>query len=1307
VKHSDEAKQQLKSLFVGNYVKPEQEVAREDAESVSLRLLDTERALGLLQGLRACQLVYGLPVTPEEQRMSQWLSADFLAGGMEAHPHHRGHMEAKALHRQMSAQEQSRQFVYTLASPSFSSDQKVTQFLQVVNIFSQRNRLLVPSQFTADHPVEHAGRVLMATLLKHCDLASTALELVETGSFQLTPESDVRMPAPIIELCHVVHQAKLKLIQDHQGSSRSYAAICAPLTERCFFLLYEIGPTMSSVTSVLTRQRMVKTPSRWMKAVQMIINNRKRSKQSLDKEHSQFKAKVVAQVEIQRQHSYSDSTMETWESSVLRGTASRFKWLRQRTTGSVYTGLLGKILDFCVKDEPINLTLIRQCLHRQVERAMCRMEGAKYFLELLQLHDVLPSVQHAILCGWQGVVPLNGILNTVLPHFLVDVELIPPRERLLLEIEFQKISDWAIVQLRNYVIVADGDVSASTGVGKLKTLSSIQSSRMLVPLLSILTSEHPNIVLSQLVGSGLIGLLQTVIRLTGPLSTTDHFQESNDSSQQTGASLPATETTNTEILSGPELVLLITVGTRVIRGADWKWGDQDGPPPSEGSVVDEIGPDGWVRVQWDTGSTNSYRMGKEGKYDLKLAHGRSAPASDGQDAKIEKVNENVLAGSEPDRLIRDSAICLLRSLSIAVGLKSDSLANSTIQGVCNLLKMLISTVRQPPSTEVGHHPNLLVNLQQYQNWATLGFVRGIAVTDSICRHLSSSQWTELLLSIVGGQIQTVGGSSVHCFLPDLEQQVLALRLLRAVLPVLDTSVHDTTLLERLFVLLGGVLLECPLADNEGLDCSSGSRLKQRKGKIQVSPTGSASSTVAEELVALIRRLHHVESWRQKINAYIANQLGLVAHMMSVKGNSRNQDIDQKQASVLAVLSVIGGVDGRPRVGGQVEHEDFGIGTVAKVSADGQLTVYFEEQKGPKMCSLNHVKALSGEQFSIQSLLSNPKVADVWIGLIKLATGDMGMSVPSALLSSQNVQSEEPSETNANVDMILLRQQQIFLSLLRAARVLFNRQDSLRYILSQQANNLSLFQQVLHTATLPSPVKAVFNREEIETAVITSVQYLIAATSKSLPKVVLSKSREKTKQKKSPKPKEVIEPPPPSPLVSQIMDMGFPRSNVEYAISCQGGSDNAEAVILWLLEHPDVRPPLPAEPQSSEDSDSDLFELPGVSDEEIEHDDGPATKYKVRGEFMAVEEYARYVQDNIKVGMTVRCRETYEEVEEGDFGRVVKLDNDGLHDLNVQADWQKKGGYYWVRYSHVELEGFPSKTEAQALTSGGGQLKVVE
>lgn len=55
-------------------------------------------------------------------------------------------------------------------------------------------------------------------------------------------------------------------------------------------------------------------------------------------------------------------------------------------------------------------------------------------------------------------------------------------------------------------------------------------------------------------------------------------------------------------------------------------------------------------------------------------------------------------------------------------------------------------------------------------------------------------------------------------------------------------------------------------------------------------------------------------------------------------------------------------------------------------------------------------------------------------------------------------------------------------------------------------------------------------------------------------------------------------------------------------------------------------------------------------------------------------------------MMVRCCRTYEEVYEGDVGKVIKLDRDGLHDLNVQCDWQQKGGTYWVRYIHTELLG---------------------
>ncbi|KAI8043508.1 hypothetical protein M5D96_004840 [Drosophila gunungcola] len=60
----------------------------------------------------------------------------------------------------------------------------------------------------------------------------------------------------------------------------------------------------------------------------------------------------------------------------------------------------------------------------------------------------------------------------------------------------------------------------------------------------------------------------------------------------------------------------MTTGARVIRGVDWRWEDQDGC--AEGTITGEIH-NGWIDVKWDHGVRNSYRMGAEGKYDLKMA----------------------------------------------------------------------------------------------------------------------------------------------------------------------------------------------------------------------------------------------------------------------------------------------------------------------------------------------------------------------------------------------------------------------------------------------------------------------------------------------------------------------------------------------------------------------------------------------------------------------------------------------------------------------------------------------------------------
>ena len=47
-------------------------------------------------------------------------------------------------------------------------------------------------------------------------------------------------------------------------------------------------------------------------------------------------------------------------------------------------------------------------------------------------------------------------------------------------------------------------------------------------------------------------------------------------------------------------------------------------------------------------------------------------------------------------------------------------------------------------------------------------------------------------------------------------------------------------------------------------------------------------------------------------------------------------------------------------------------------------------------------------------------------------------------------------------------------------------------------------------------------------------------------------------------------------------------------------------------------------------------------------------FKKRTDFHSDDDYATYVRDNIQVGMTVRCCRTYEEVHEGDTGKVIKV-----------------------------------------------------
>jgi E3 ubiquitin-protein ligase mind-bomb len=69
---------------------------------------------------------------------------------------------------------------------------------------------------------------------------------------------------------------------------------------------------------------------------------------------------------------------------------------------------------------------------------------------------------------------------------------------------------------------------------------------------------------------------------------------------------------------------MLEVGIRVVRGPDWKWGNQDSGDGHVGTIV-EVGragstssPDKTVVVQWDMGSRTNYRVGYQEAFDLRL-----------------------------------------------------------------------------------------------------------------------------------------------------------------------------------------------------------------------------------------------------------------------------------------------------------------------------------------------------------------------------------------------------------------------------------------------------------------------------------------------------------------------------------------------------------------------------------------------------------------------------------------------------------------------------------------------------------------
>ena len=145
-------------------------------------------------------------------------------------------------------------------------------------------------------------------------------------------------------------------------------------------------------------------------------------------------------------------------------------------------------------------------------------------------------------------------------------------------------------------------------------------------------------------------------------------------------------------------------------------------------------------------------------------------------------------------------------------------------------------------------------------------------------------------------------------------------------------------------------------------------------------SASYTSTKAEEVVALLRKLHTLDGWSPVINAYMTSHLSRLPDLMRQDKttqhlwNSSNDSAGSATAScVMAVLATIGGVDSRPRLGGKVTHEEWGEGTIARIAQNGKITVQCHDDGTTRIARLAELEAVAGPEFAVESSTSSSSV----------------------------------------------------------------------------------------------------------------------------------------------------------------------------------------------------------------------------------------------------------------------------------------------------------------------------------------------
>lgn len=415
-------------------------------------------------------------------------------------------------------------------------------------------------------------------------------------------------------------------------------------------------------------------------------------------------------------------------------------------------------------------------------------------------------------------------------------------------------------------------------------------------------------------------------------------------------------------------------------------------------------------------------MGKEGQYDLRLADSASSIVKPETETEDESsfIEMNLNGNSHPTKLLKTASMKMMKMLSVNIGLYGDRIESTAIRNIASMFRSLLQSRGGIASLGLDH-------------WATLGFLRAIAQPKQLTRALTSPLWMSLHIEIINGPIS--------CDL-DVFKKVQSIRLLHSTLVHWDAEDSDRieNVVEKLFECLGRVTLFSP---NDLSQLQASIDVKSR-----VLLTASNSGTIAEELIALMRKLHSLPLWNGAISAHLlqklCNSAELFSEMSETSGGRdsacRILNSDAEKAQIVAALNIIGGYDPRPRIGQRIQNDGM------------EATITTFTDKGKALISFGaNAKSIEKKKITIASI--NAGVDVIPFNMNRLPMNEMLLNAFTVLLFGPG---EWRPKSKASLDVALLRTQQTHLAALNASGVLFKHQNLLRKILRQRCPGISRY-----------------------------------------------------------------------------------------------------------------------------------------------------------------------------------------------------------------------------------------------------------